>query len=84
MTIHPPYRFPTEPLEWENLQVAKGRPPELKTGEHDPEAGALHDHAKARFKTSLILRAVPSYGTAQLCHLRNGRQSSFQDYFNNS
>ena len=46
MTINPPYRFPTEPLEWENLQVTTWRPPELKTGEHDPEAGALHDHAK--------------------------------------
>jgi hypothetical protein len=49
MTINPPYRFPTEPLEWENLQVETWRPPGLKTGEHDPEAGALHDHAKARF-----------------------------------
>ena len=49
MTIHPPYRFPTEPLEWENLQVATWRPPELKIEEHDPEAGALDDHAKVRF-----------------------------------
>ena len=48
MTIHPPYRFPTEPLEWENLQVATWRPPELKIEEHDPEAGALDDHAKVR------------------------------------